>query len=277
MSVWRDLGVGERVLVMGILNVTPDSFSDGGRFLDPDRAVAHALRLQDEGADIIDIGGESTRPGAEPVPLEEELRRVIPVLEKLRRKLRIPVSIDTYKAEVAEAAIELGARIVNDVTALRADPRMGEVVARAGVGLVLMHMRGTPRDMQENPTYTDVVAEISAFLRERISAALSRGIAPEQIAVDPGIGFGKKLEHNLEILRRLEEFLELGRPVLVGPSRKSFIGEILGLPVEERLEGTLAACAVAVVRGADIVRVHDVLPARRAVDLAFRLRGRRPR
>ncbi len=277
MCVWRDLGVGERVLVMGILNVTPDSFSDGGRFLDPDRAVAHALRLQEEGADIIDIGGESTRPGAEPVPLEEELRRVIPVLEKLRGVLRIPVSIDTYKAEVAEAAIELGARIVNDVTALRADPRMPEVVARSGVGLVLMHMKGTPKDMQENPIYTDVVAEIKGFLRERISAALSRGIAPEQIAVDPGIGFGKKLEHNLEILWRLEEFLELGRPVLVGPSRKSFIGEILGLPVEERLEGTLAACAVAVVRGADIVRVHDVLPARRAVDLAFRLRGRRPR
>lgn len=271
------MGIGRKVLVMGILNVTPDSFSDGGRFIDPDAAAAHALRMQAEGADIIDIGGESTRPGADPVPVEEELRRLLPVLERLRGKLKVPVSIDTYKAEVAEAALRHGARIVNDVTALRGDPRMAELVAREGVGVVLMHMKGTPRTMQENPTYADVVAEVISFLEERIAFAREWGIDPEQVAVDPGIGFGKTVEHNLEIFRRLGEFRALGRPILVGPSRKSFIGAILGLPVGERLEGTLAACAVAVVRGADIVRVHDVLPARRAVDLAFHMRERRPR
>jgi len=260
---------------MGALNVTPDSFSDGGAFLDPDAAADRALAMEREGADIIDIGGESSRPGAEPVPLEEELRRVLPVLERLRGRLRIPISIDTTKAEVAEAALQAGAEIVNDISALRFDPRMGEVVAKSGAGLVLMHMRGTPKTMQQDPTYADVVAEVRDFLAQRVEHAVSLGIDRELIAIDPGIGFGKTVEHNLELLRRLPELCELGHPVLVGPSRKSFIGAVLDLPVEERLEGTLAACAVAVVRGADIVRVHDVRAVRRAVDLAVRLRRER--
>jgi len=275
MKNWTGWRKGGRVLVMGALNVTPDSFSDGGAFLDPDAAADRALAMEREGADIIDIGGESSRPGAEPVPLEEELRRVLPVLERLRGRLRIPISIDTTKAEVAEAALQAGAEIVNDISALRFDPRMGEVVAKSGAGLVLMHMRGTPKTMQQDPTYADVVAEVRDFLAQRVEHAVSLGIDRELIAIDPGIGFGKTVEHNLELLRRLPELCELGHPVLVGPSRKSFIGAVLDLPVEERLEGTLAACAVAVVRGADIVRVHDVRAVRRAVDLAVRLRRER--
>lgn len=260
---------------MGILNVTPDSFSDGGRFLSPDAAVERALAMEKEGADIIDVGGESSRPGAEPVPVEEELRRVLPVLERLRGKLRIPISIDTTKAEVAEAALRAGASIVNDISALRFDPAMAPLVAKFGAGLVLMHMLGTPKTMQQAPHYEDVVTEVRDFLAERAQYAQSQGIPREAIAVDPGIGFGKTVEHNLELLRRLPELVELGFPVLVGPSRKSFIGAILGLGVEERLEGTLAACAVAVVRGADILRVHDVKEVRRAADLALHLRRER--
>jgi len=275
MFRWRDLGLGGRVLIVGILNVTPDSFSDGGRFLSPDAAVERALAMEREGADIIDVGGESSRPGAEPVPVEEELRRVLPVLERLRGKLRIPISIDTTKAEVAEVALRAGASIVNDISALRFDPAMAPVVAEFGAGLVLMHMLGTPKTMQQDPHYEDVVTEVRDFLAERALYAQSQGIPREAIAVDPGVGFGKTVEHNLEILRRLSELAELGFPVLVGPSRKSFIGAVLGLPVEERLEGTLAACAVAVVRGADILRVHDVREVRRAADLALHLRRRR--
>ncbi len=275
MFRWRELNPDGRVLIMGILNVTPDSFSDGGRFLSPDAAVKRALIMEKEGADIIDVGGESSRPGAEPVPVEEELRRVIPVLERLRGKLRIPISIDTTKAEVAEAALRAGASIVNDISALRFDPAMASVVAEFGAGLVLMHMLGTPKTMQQAPHYEDVVREVREFLAERALYAQSQGIPREAIAVDPGIGFGKTVEHNLELLRRLPELVELGFPVLVGPSRKSFIGAILGLGVEERLEGTLAACAVAVVRGADILRVHDVREVRRAADLALHLRRER--
>ena len=275
MFRWRELNPDGRVLIMGILNVTPDSFSDGGRFLSPDAAVKRALIMEKEGADIIDVGGESSRPGAEPVPVEEELRRVIPVLERLRGKLRIPISIDTTKAEVAEAALRAGASIVNDISALRFDPAMAFVVAEFGAGLVLMHMLGTPKTMQQAPHYEDVVREVREFLAERALYAQSQGIPREAIAVDPGIGFGKTVEHNLELLRRLPELVELGFPVLVGPSRKSFIGAILGLGVEERLEGTLAACAVAVVRGADILRVHDVREVRRAADLALHLRRER--
>ena len=275
MFRWRELNPDGRVLIMGILNVTPDSFSDGGRFLSPDAAVKRALIMEKEGADIIDVGGESSRPGAEPVPVEEELRRVIPVLERLRGKLRIPISIDTTKAEVAEAALRAGASIVNDISALRFDPAMASVVAEFGAGLVLMHMLGTPKTMQQAPHYEDVVTEVRDFLAERAQYAQSQGIPREAIAVDPGIGFGKTVEHNLELLRRLPELVELGFPVLVGPSRKSFIGAILGLGVEERLEGTLAACAVAVVRGADILRVHDVREVRRAADLALHLRRER--
>lgn len=275
MFRWRELNPDGRVLIMGILNVTPDSFSDGGRFLSPDAAVKRALIMEKEGADIIDVGGESSRPGAEPVPVEEELRRVIPVLERLRGKLRIPISIDTTKAEVAEAALRAGASIVNDISALRFDPAMASVVAEFGAGLVLMHMLGTPKTMQQAPHYEDVVREVREFLAERALYAQSQGIPREAIAVDPGIGFGKTVEHNLELLRRLPELVELGFPVLVGPSRKSFIGAVLGLGVEERLEGTLAACAVAVVRGADILRVHDVREVRRAADLALHLRRER--
>ncbi|MBC7097612.1 dihydropteroate synthase [Candidatus Bipolaricaulota bacterium] len=272
MFSWRDLEGEGRVLIMGILNVTPDSFSDGGRFLSPDAAVERALVMEGEGADIIDIGGESSRPGAEPVSVEEELGRVLPVLERLRGRLRIPISIDTTKAEVAEAALRAGACIVNDISALRFDPAMAPLVAEFGAGLVLMHMLGTPKTMQQSPHYDDVVREVRGFLAERAQYAQSQGIPREAIAVDPGIGFGKTVEHNLELLRRLPELVELGFPVLVGPSRKSFIGALLGLPVEERLEGTLAACAVAVVRGADILRVHDVRQVRRAADLAWHLR-----
>ena len=275
MFRWRELNPDGRVLIMGILNVTPDSFSDGGRFLSPDAAVERALAMEKEGADIIDVGGESARPGADPVPVEEELRRVLPVLERLRGKLRIPISIDTTKAEVAEAALRAGASIVNDISALRFDPAMAPLVAKFGAGLVLMHMLGTPKTMQQAPHYEDVVTEVRDFLAERAQYAQSQGIPREAIAVDPGIGFGKTVEHNLELLRRLPELVELGFPVLVGPSRKSFIGAILGLGVEERLEGTLAACAVAVVRGADILRVHDVKEVRRAADLALHLRRER--
>lgn len=257
----------ERTLIMGIVNVTPDSFSDGGRFLDRDRAVEHALRLVDEGADIIDIGGESTRPGAQPVPLEEELRRVIPVVKELRRLSDVPISVDTYKAEVARQALEAGANIVNDISALRFDPQMARVVAEHDAYVVLMHMQGTPQTMQDNPHYDDVIQDILAFLKERIEVAIDAGIKREKIIIDPGIGFGKLLEHNLEILRRLGELRALGRPILIGPSRKSFIGQLTGLPVDQRLEGTIASVVVGVLHGAQIVRVHDVAPVRRALQI----------
>ncbi len=257
----------ERTLIMGIVNVTPDSFSDGGRFLDRERAVEHALRLVDEGADIIDIGGESTRPGAQPVPLEEELRRVIPVVEGLRRRSEVMISVDTYKAEVARRALEAGAEMVNDISALRFDPEMARVVAQHDAYVVLMHMQGTPQTMQDNPQYDDVVQDIREFLHERIAAAVAAGIKREKIIIDPGIGFGKLLEHNLEILRRLEELKALGRPILIGPSRKSFIGQLTGLPVDQRLEGTIASVVVGVLHGAAIVRVHDVAPVRRALQI----------
>ncbi|MCX8035984.1 MAG: dihydropteroate synthase [Candidatus Sumerlaeia bacterium] len=266
---WLDL---RSVAVMGIVNVTPDSFSDGGRFLDPERAVAHGLQLIADGADILDIGGESTRPGAEPVPADVELRRVLPVVERLRQT-NVLLSIDTAKAVVARAALEAGAHIVNDVTALRGDPEMAHVAADFGAGVVLMHMQGTPRTMQANPTYRDVVAEIGGFFAERRQAARAAGIADECMVFDPGIGFGKTLEHNLAILRRLGELLSLGRPVLVGPSRKSFIGKVLDVPVEDRLEGTAAAVAIAVWNGAAIVRVHDVRAMKRVAQMAAAIRG----
>jgi len=261
-------GLGRRTLVMGILNVTPDSFFDGGKFFRLESALEHARRLIREGADIIDIGGESSRPGAQPVPEEEELNRVIPVIRALRQESSVPISIDTYKASVAEAALEAGANIVNDISALRFDGRMVEVVARAGVPVVLMHMRGEPRTMQQNPVYTDVVREIKEFFAERIAFARAHGI--EKILIDPGIGFGKTVAHNLEILRRLGEFRELGCPILIGVSRKSFIGRLCGteenpLPPSERLEGTIASNVIAVLNGAQIVRVHDVAAHKRAL------------
>jgi len=243
---------------MGILNVTPDSFSDGGLYASVESAVEHAERMVSEGADIIDVGGESTRPGAESVPAEDEIRRILPVIEKLTKITKIPISIDTYKSSVARRALEAGACIINDISALRGDPDMAYVAAEAGVSVALMHMKGTPKDMQVNPHYDDPINEITSFFRERIQAAVDAGISPDQIIIDPGIGFGKTAEHNLEIIRRLREFKSLGKPILIGTSRKSFIGKVLDLPVDDRLEGTAATVAVSICNGADIVRVHDV-------------------
>jgi dihydropteroate synthase len=257
----------EPVRIMGIVNVTPDSFSDGGEFLDADRAIAHGRELRSEGADILDIGGESTRPGARAVDAGEELLRVQPVIEALAGD-GIPISIDTSKAVVAEAALDAGARMVNDVTALRSDPDLAAVCAEAGCEMVLMHMLGDPRTMQENPTYDDVVDDIKAFLGERIEFARSQGIDEEQIWVDPGIGFGKTVEHNLELHRRLGEFAELGRPIAFGSSRKSFIGKLGDAEVDKRVGGTIASNVVAFANGAGMLRVHDVGPMREALTLA---------
>ena len=254
----KQLAFGQRTLVMGVVNVTPDSFSDGGQFATTESAIVHGLKLVDEGADILDVGGESARPGAKPVALEEELRRVLPVIEALAAKTSVPISIDTYKPIVAQKGLETGAHIVNDITALR-DPEMAGVIAATGAGVILMHMKGTPQTMQKAPSYRDVVSEILAFLQQRVSDAHTAGIAPERIIVDPGIGFGKSTQDNLELLRRLSEFRSLGKPVLIGTSRKSFIGKILDVPnPAERLAGTAATVAWAISRGADIIRVHDV-------------------
>jgi len=253
---------------MGVLNVTPDSFSDGSVFLDTDRAVARAFEMEAEGAGSIDIGGESTRPFASPVGEKEELRRVIPVIERLAGRLGIPISIDTWKSSVAREALRAGAEIVNDISGCTFDPCMAEVVASAGAGLVIMHTRGRPQEMQRETTYRALIPEIIHFLQDRIDYAESHGIERRRIVVDPGIGFGKSVAGNLEILRRLEEFSVLGRPVLVGTSRKSFIGTILGREVGDRLFGTAATVALAVARGASIVRVHDVRQMRDAALMA---------
>jgi dihydropteroate synthase len=272
--------------VMGVVNVTPDSFSDGGEFLDARAAIAHARELVAEGADILDVGGESTRPGAEPVPAEEELRRVLPVLEGIATGGWLgdgQVSIDTSKASVARAAVAAGAQIVNDVSALRADPAMATVIAESGSECCLMHMRGEPRTMQRDPAYEDVVADVKRFLEERLSFAVAAGIAEERIMLDPGIGFGKTIDHNLTLLRRLGELRTLGRPLVVGTSRKSFIGRILAeaagadQPVAPagRLGGTIATSVLALERGASVLRVHDVGPVRDALVLAAATLGER--
>ena len=266
-------GLGSRPIVMGILNVTPDSFSDGGRYVGVSAALERAREMVNEGADIIDVGGESTRPGADPVPLEEELERVIPVIEAIKAELDVPISVDTYKAPVAEEALKAGAVMVNDVSGMRFSPDMARVVARYGAYGVVMHMKGTPRDMQKAPFYNDVVGEIKAFFLERLEYLVNQGVDKRKVILDPGIGFGKRLEDNLALVRGIPSFLELGCPLLLGPSRKSFIGRVLDLPVEERLEGTLAVVAIAVFLGATLVRVHDVMAARRAVDMAWALRG----
>lgn len=262
-------GIGKRTLVMGILNVTPDSFSDGGRYLDPAEAVARGTRMSEDGADMIDIGGESTRPGAEPVSVEEEIRRVVSVIDALAAAVRIPISIDTTKAEVARAALDHGALIVNDISGAAFDTDMPGLIAERRCPAVLMHIKGTPRDMQQQLTYDDLMGEVTGYLRERIMALVEAGVDERLLFVDPGIGFGKSVEHNLEIMRRLREFKSLGRPILVGTSRKSTIGKILGdLPPEERLEGTAATVAIAVANGADIVRVHDVKQMARVARMA---------
>lgn len=268
------LELGKKTLVMGVLNVTPDSFSDGGMYDDFSAARRRALEMVEEGADIIDIGGESTRPGALPVSLEEECERVVPLIEALAPDVGVPISIDTCKAQVADRAIEAGACIVNDISALRFDPQMGSVVARFGVPLVLMHMQGTPRNMQENPHYDDLIGEISSFLSERAEAACEAGIDAEKVLIDPGVGFGKTTLHNLEIIRRLEEFRPLPYPLVIGPSRKRFIGYVLDKPVDERLMGTAAAVSFAIARGADIVRVHDVREMVDVVKLADAIAGK---
>jgi len=252
----------ERPLIMGILNVTPDSFSDGNRFFGLAEAVERALELEGEGADIIDIGGESTRPNAPAVSLEEELNRVVPVIEALSGRLKVPISVDTYKAGVARAACAAGAEIVNDVSGLFFDPAMARAVAEADAGLVVMHTRGTPDRMQANTSYTDLIAEVKDYLLASLALAEEAGIPACRVAVDPGIGFGKSVQGNLELIRRLAEFLPLGRPILVGPSRKSFIGKVLGGADRDRTFGTAAAVAVSILNGASIVRVHDVAAMR---------------
>lgn len=257
----REYNLAERTFIMGILNVTPDSFSDGGKYFDCEKAVNHALRMIRDGADIIDIGGESSRPGSKPLGGEEELKRVVPVIEAISKSSDIPISIDTMKSEVAEKALRAGASIVNDISGLTYDKRMAEVIAHNRATVVIMHMKGTPTDMQENPRYEDVVGEVKSFLLQQSAVAKENGV--NQIIIDPGIGFGKNLKHNLTLLRNIDQFLDLGYPVLIGPSRKSFIGTLLDLPVSERLEGTSAAVAASIIGGASIVRVHDVKEMKR--------------
>ena len=249
---------GEETGIMGIINVTPDSFSDGGKYANVEAAVMRAKQMVADGADIIDIGGESSRPGAEPITANEECRRVIPVIQALAEQFQIPISVDTYKAKVAREALSAGACVINDITALHGDPNMCQIVADAQAGVILMHMQGVPATMQKAPTYQNVVAEVHAWLTEVASQAVDRGIDSSRIMIDPGIGFGKTFDHNLEILRHLMQFRGIGYPMLVGVSRKKFIGRILDLPVHQREEGTAATVAWSIINGANVVRVHDV-------------------
>ena len=262
-----------RPLVMGILNVTPDSFSDGGLYLDPGAAAARAEQMIAEGAGVIDIGGESTRPGAAAVRLAEELRRTIPVIRRLAKIVRVPLSIDTSKADVAERAMDVGASIINDVTALRGDPRMAAVAARSRARVILMHMAGTPRTMQKRPRYHDVVSDVAAFLTRQAKLAQASGITRERILVDPGLGFGKTMAHNLALMRALPRFVAMGYPVVIGPSRKSFIGQTLDADVNDRLPGTLACAASAFWDGAHMVRVHDVKACAQLLQMLEVIRG----
>jgi dihydropteroate synthase len=255
----RTLVLGERTLVMGVLNVTPDSFSDGGRYFSFDAAVERAIEIERTGADILDVGGESTRPGSEGISAGEELRRVVPVIERLRRSLKIPISVDTSKSEVAEAAVEAGAEILNDVTALRADPKLAEIARRRKLPLILMHMRGEPRMMQKKPFARNVLRDVTAGLRQAVAVARRAGVAKSQIVLDPGIGFGKSTAQNYELLARLPELAQLGFPLMVGTSRKGFIGKMLGgIPAADRGWGTAASVTASILGGAHIVRVHDV-------------------
>jgi dihydropteroate synthase len=279
-SIWlcgtHRLEIGARALVMGIVNVTPDSFSDGGRFLSRDAALAHARQLIAEGADILDIGGESSRPGSDPVPVEEELNRVLPVVEALSRESDLPISVDTTKSEVARQCLQAGAAIINDITGLQGDPEMPGVIRETGAGVIVMHMQGEPKTMQRSPVYADVVAEVGEFFAERIDTLTRLGIAREQLTLDPGIGFGKTSEHNLQLLARLAEFQRFERPVCLGVSRKRFIGEILGREVTERQIGSVAVACDAIAHGAaQILRVHDVAPTRDAALIGEALAQRR--
>ena len=268
----RTLTLGKSTLLMGILNVTPDSFSDGGLFFDKDNAVSHGLMMVEEGADIIDIGGESTRPGSKPIELEEELHRVIPVIESIAKEADVPISIDTCKSTVAQRAFEAGAEIINDITGLHFDPDLAKVAAKGNTPLILMHIRGTPETMQKNVHYDSLFSEILQHLKDSIQRAESAGLDPGQIIIDPGIGFGKTVEDNLLIIKNLHEFRILGKPILLGTSRKSFIGKILNAEVEDRLEGTLSSMAIGVLNGAHIIRSHDVLQAKKALAVADAIR-----
>jgi dihydropteroate synthase len=265
--VHSSIDLSRRVAVVGILNLTPDSFYDGGRYNTESQVLGRVEEMVEEGADIIDVGGESTRPCSEPVLLSQELSRVIPAIRSICARFAIPVSIDTYKAEVAKQALDAGAQLVNDISALRFDSKLASVVSEYGAYVVLMHLKGTPRSMQESPQYTDVMAEVMQHLAKRIEFARSSGIAQERIVIDPGIGFGKTTEHNLVILRKLSQLLRLRSPVMVGASRKSFLGNILGLPPARRLIPSVAAACVAVAAGARLIRCHDVAQTRHAVDL----------
>ncbi len=265
------LDLAQNTLIMGIINTTPDSFSDGGKFNSVDSAVEHAYRLQQQGVDILDIGGESTRPGADPVSEQQELDRVIPVIERLK-DISIPISVDTWKSGIAKHALDAGAHIVNDISGLHFDPEMAKVVAEYQAGLVVMHTKGTPRNMQSNPVYKELIAEIKTYLQNSLQIALNAGISKQQIVIDPGIGFGKTLEDNFKIIRELKSFKDLDLPILLGPSRKSFIGNTLNLPPDQRLEGTIAAITAGILNGADIVRVHDVLECKRAAIIADKIK-----
>jgi dihydropteroate synthase len=269
----RSLDLGARTRIMGILNVTPDSFSDGGQFHRFDAAIAQAEKMVEDGADIIDIGGESTRPGSDSVSLDEESGRVLPVIEHLAKNLSIPISIDTCKAEIARRAVDSGAEIINDVSALRFDPEMMAVARKTGCPVVLMHMRHTPKDMQQEPRYDALMPEVISFMGERIDKCIEGGIDPEAIVIDPGIGFGKTVEHNLEIIRELDRLRSLGCPILVGPSRKATIGAVLGAETHDRLEGTAATVAVSIAGGAHIVRVHDVKEMARVAKMTDAIMG----
>ncbi len=274
--IWSGRGfhfdLSRRVAIMGILNVTPDSFADGGRWNTTERALAHAEELIEQGADIIDVGGESSRPGAAPVSVDEEKQRVLPVIEALGARFAVPISIDTYKADVARAALDAGATIVNDISAL-SDAPMAALAAEREAGLVLMHMQGSPRDMQNDPWYEDLLAEVLAYLRNATDRALAAGVQRERIAIDPGIGFGKTAAHNVELIRHLGRFAGLGFPVLIGVSRKNFIGRLTGQEITDRLHGTIAAVTAALLCGARIVRVHDVAPTRDAARVAEAIVG----
>ena len=258
---WKNfsLDFSKKTYIMGILNVTPDSFADGGLYFDKSSAIERAYQIVEEGADIIDIGGESTRPGSEPISIKEELIRTIPLIEAISKKIKVPISIDTYKSEVAKVALDAGASMVNDISGLRFDPRMPDVVSEYKVPVVIMHIKGKPQDMQQNPVYDALIPEIIDYFRMGIKIATGAGISEDKIIIDPGIGFGKTFAHNLEIINNLYEFTLLEKPILIGPSRKAFIGKILGdVPATERLEGTAAAVSISIINGANVVRVHDV-------------------
>jgi dihydropteroate synthase len=276
-QVWkimeRDWRVGEKTLLMGVLNVTPDSFFDGNRYREKETALKRAYDMIEEGADIIDIGGESTRPGSKGVDAEEELKRTIPVITSLAKERPVPISIDTTKSEVATAALDAGAEIINDISAMRFDRKMAAVATQYGASVIIMHMRGIPETMQKETTYDNVLSEIYQFLSERISFLLKQGVERKRIAIDPGIGFGKGVRDNLKIVREIGSFKSLGQPIVLGPSRKSFIGKVLGLDVQDRLEGTAAAVTAGVLGGANIVRVHDVKEMKRVITMADAIRN----